>query len=387
MSEELTQEELVAMVQRVFHPTGKDRNLAILVDLPTAETPDEENWQLRRSMAEVWKGLLQKERTSLGLDTGLFAYENVRSNNAALPCQAWPCPNGSLPKSGEAAQDMPFVSFDEIFERNSIILAPTQFSATAPLKLLAKAYGFRAATMPGFSPAMIPALRIDYDDVNHRVNKLKDLLDQASSARLLFRVDGVTEYDLNLDLRYRESHASGGLLREPGTAGNLPSGEAFIVPYEGEKSGVKSQSRGYLPVQFGNQVVIYKIENNCATSVTGDAQVAEVETRKLSSEPAYGNLAELGLGVLDYFGIKPCGSVLLDEKLGLHIAFGRSDHFGGQVGPDQFSKPESVVHIDRVFLPTLQPRIQVSRVGLLDYSGGETLLMKDSKYTVDFGSV
>jgi phosphoribosylaminoimidazole-succinocarboxamide synthase len=33
------------------------------------------------------------------------------------------------------------------------------------------------------------------------------------------------------------------------------------------------------------------------------------------------------------------------EKLGLHIAFGRSDHFGGQVGAAKFSKPEEVVHV------------------------------------------
>jgi hypothetical protein len=78
--------------------------------------------------------------------------------------------------------------------------------------------------------------------------------------------------------------------------------------------------------------------------------------------------------------------VLLDEKLGLHIAFGRSDHFGGQVGPEQFSTPDAVIHIDRVYLPSLQPRIHVSRVELHDDSGGKTLLMKDANYEINFGS-
>ena len=40
------------------------------------------------------------------------------------------------------------------------------------------------------------------------------------------------------------------------------------------------------------------------------------------------------------FSVTPIGVVLLDEKLGLHLAFGRSEHFGGQVGPAQ------VGHVD-----------------------------------------
>jgi hypothetical protein len=132
--------------------------------------------------------------------------------------------------------------------------------------------------------------------------------------------------------------------------------------------------------------VIYKIDENRARTGAGEGRVAERETERLKAEPAYANLAELGFGVLADFGIEPCGSVLLDEKLGLHIAFGRSDHFGGQVGPEQFSTPDAVIHIDRVYLPSLQPRIHVSRVELHDDSGGKTLLMKDANYEINFGS-
>ena len=81
-------------------------------------------------------------------------------------------------------------------------------------------------------------------------------------------------------------------------------------------------------------------------------------------EPAYSNVAELGLGLLRGYGIQPVGSLLLDEKLGLHIAFGRSDHFGGQVGADDFTSPDRVVHIDRVYLRQTQPRVRVKRIEL-----------------------
>ncbi|NCQ36008.1 hypothetical protein GW813_13240, partial [bacterium] len=43
--------------------------------------------------------------------------------------------------------------------------------------------GFRAATMPGFLPSMVPALRLDYGEINRRVSLLKKLLDTAESAR------------------------------------------------------------------------------------------------------------------------------------------------------------------------------------------------------------
>jgi len=95
-------------------------------------------------------------------------------------------------------------------------------------------------------------------------------------------------------------------------------------------------------------------------------------------------MAELGLGVLADFGIEPSGSVLLDEKLGLHIAFGRSDHFGGQVGAAQFSKPEAVVHIDRVYIPKLQPRVVVKSAVLKMEDGSDLVLMQNGEYVINF---
>jgi len=46
-----------------------------------------------------------------------------------------------------------------VFAANRILIAATELSATAPLKVAAREFGFRAATMPGFTEAMVPALR------------------------------------------------------------------------------------------------------------------------------------------------------------------------------------------------------------------------------------
>jgi leucyl aminopeptidase (aminopeptidase T) len=307
----------------------------------------------------------------------------VRTNNADLPRGAWRHAAGPLPGTADELDALTEQPFPEIFRAHSVLMAITELSATAPLKLMAKTYGFRAATMPGFSSAMIPALRLDYEEINRRVVVLKDLLDRSDGAELIFQVEDGPECKLILDLQHRTAHASGGLLHDLGTAGNLPSGEAYIVPYEGEIPGTPSLSVGQLPVQFGNEVVIYDIRENIAVRAAGTGAAARREAEYLAREPAYGNIAELGLGVLADFGVKPCGSLLLDEKLGLHIAFGRSDHFGGRVGAAQFTAPEAVVHIDRVYLPSVQPLIKV-RLVVLHGLGFELPIIRDDRFVIDF---
>lgn len=379
-AEALASADLVALVRRVFVPRPDDTAIAILVDLPDAVRPDHPAWRTRREMAAGWAALLDSQHDALGLHTRLVLFRNAHTNNGDLPAEgAWLHTGGALPDSAEALSGEPLISWPDLFATHSILIAPTQFSATAPLKVAARSAAIRAATMPGFRADMIPALRLDYGEVNARVVALAALLDDADGADLVFGTpDG--EARLHLDLRYRSAHASGGLIPTPGTAGNLPSGEAYIVPYEGERPGEPSRTSGMLPVQFGGEVVRYVIEHNRAVQVLPGGPHADAERDRLLREPAYGNLAELGLGVLAAFGVAPVGEVLLDEKLGLHIAFGRSDHFGGQVGPGDFSSPEAVVHIDRVYVPACQPHVTVARVDLVASSGTRRALMINGVY-------
>lgn len=382
MTEKLTANELVALIRRVFMPSSKDRRLAILVDLPDEAAPDNPAWRARREMAADWARLLAGSAGALGLEAvDLVLYGNVRSANANLPATARYHRGPSLPASAaELTGEM--APFDGVLESHQIVLAPTEFSATAPLKLAARAHGFRAATMPGFSAEMIPALRLDYDVIGRKVAKFKRMLDDAASCELRFRVGGAP-HDLTLDLRHRLAHESGGVFPHAGVAGNLPSGEAYIVPYEGELTGDPSGSRGELPVQLGGDVVLYRVENNAVAEILSDNAASRAEAAHLRDEPALGNIAELGLGVLGDFGIRPIGELLLDEKLGLHIAFGRSDHFGGQVGPERFSAPDKVAHVDHVYIEAFQPLVTIERADLRMSDGGTIALMREGKYAVD----
>ena len=378
MTETLTAQELRLLVTRVFQPTADDRGLALIVDVPDARLPDNADWAARRTMAAGWAAALEREKTALGLERITLAwYRNAGGNNADLPPLCHPDRGGPVP---DHADKLPGagIPFAELFASHAIVMAPTELSATAPLKVATRGGGFRAATMPGFLPAMIPALRLDYGEINRRVNLLKGLLDRADRATLRFAAAG-HEHDLTLDLRHRTGHASGGLFPANGVAGNLPSGEAYIVPYEGERPDDPSGSAGTLPVQIDGEVVVYRIEDNRAVAVLSEGPSSRTEAARIAAEPAYANLAELGLGVLGDFGLEPCGEILLDEKLGLHIAFGRSDHFGGTVAPSAFSSPDAVIHLDRVFIPQTQPDVAVLSVRLLG-EGLDRVIIRDGAF-------
>ena len=383
MSEKMTGKELIGLIMRVFAPQPNEKGLGVMVDLPDAVVGDDPAWAARREIALEWVATLRQHSADSGLEAHLVAYTNVHTNNGDLPERAWVLDGGALPASSDGLDANSAVPMEKVYAGHPILIAITKFSSTAPLKIAAKKYGIRAATMPGFSEAMIPALRLDYNEINRRVSFIKDMLDRATGADLLFS-HPAGQSKLHLDLRHRSAHASGGLLPSPGVAGNLPSGEAYIVPYEGEVEGDPSRSEGELPVQFGTEVVLYQIKGNRAVRVTSAGPQSEREAALLAKEPAYSNLAELGLGVLSPFGIKPIGTLLLDEKLGLHIAFGRSEHFGGQVGPDAFSSPEAVVHIDRVYVPEMQPDVCPESIDLLFEDGSTLPLMRKGDYVINF---
>jgi leucyl aminopeptidase (aminopeptidase T) len=376
MNESLTAAELAALVRRVFVPTPEDTRLGVMIDLPDERVPDEPEWVERRAIAAEWVRLLRAQARSLGYETSLLLYPNVHTNNGELPDRCWTHTGGPVPQHASALHADAARPMAEVFDAYPMLMALTRFSSTAPLKVAARTHPMRAATMPGFSAAMIPALRIDYTEVNRRVDRLKALLDQAVGAECVFRHPGGDDR-LHLDLRHRTGHASGGLLPHRGVAGNLPSGEAYIVPYEGEVAGDPSRSHGVLPVQFGSEIVRYEIVGNKAVRVLSTGPESDREAALLAREPAYGNIAELGLGVLAAFGVRPVGAVLLDEKLGLHVAFGRSEHFGGQVGPSAFSSPEAVVHIDRVYVKETQPDVVAATVDLQFDDGSSLALMRE----------
>ena len=279
----------------------------MIVDVPDARLADNPDWAVRRAMAADWARALAGEAAALGLARVTLAwYRNAGGNNADLPRglpsrPGRPRAGARRPAAGSGHPLRP--ALRRPHHRHGADRAVGHRAAEGGHP---RPGGFRAATMPGFLPSMIPALRLDYGEINRRVNLLKELLDRAD--RAVFRFEALGHgHDLQLDLRHRTGHASGGLFPANGVAGNLPSGEAYIVPYEGERAGDPSASEGTLPVQIDGEVVVYRIAGNKAVEVMSEGPVSAAEAARIAAEPAYANLAELGLGVLGDFGLEPSG--------------------------------------------------------------------------------
>lgn len=364
------------MLGTVFGLEARERGLTILVDLPNSLLPDTSAWRDRRRIAAEWFTMLHAHFGSLPFAAiTCCTYPNVGSNNGDLPPVVTLVDSVTKEHVTRNVAEMPL---GDLLQGSSVVLAVTELSATAPLKVLARQHGFRGATLPGFTRSMVPSLLLDYEKVNRRVMELKERLDRASQARILLR-GGNRKYESIFDLRFRSGHASGGIIREAGTVGNLPSGEAYIVPYEGERPDEKSGTAGLLPVEFGDEVVVFRLANNRCVAVETDGEQSTIQRQRIAAEPAYGNIAELGIGVLGEWGVEAVGSTLLDEKLGLHIAFGRSEHFGGATGPGAFRDPRNVIHIDWVYVPSVQPKIAVESV-VLNYPGGpDEMVIREGK--------
>ena len=378
MIKNLTYPQLASVLRAVFEPKEGERDLTFLVDLPGGALPDAFEWLDRRRMSVEWFSMLQEHAREWPFQAFNFAvYDNVGSNNADLP----PFVEIADSRAGIGeAHPAGRIPLGELLARSSVVISPTQLSATAPLKLLARTYPFRGATLPNFLRSMIPALSLNYEAVDARVGEVKRRMDVAESAEAVLRA-GENAYRLFFDLRFRDGHASGGLIRHQGTVGNLPSGEAYIVPYEGEK-GEPSKTAGELPVQFRDEIVVFRIEQNRVVDILTAGPESEKQRWKVREEPAYGNIAELGVGVLGEWGIAAVGSVLLDEKLGLHVAFGRSDHFGGATGPGAFKSAAKVVHVDWVYVPSIQPKITVDALTFRYQEGKNETIMKSNKLVI-----
>ncbi len=290
-----------------------NEKITIIYDVPTKS--DNDDWKWRRNLAKRWADKLNAE---------LISYNATYANNADIP-------NIDL-------------------SNTDIVIALTEFSATAPLKHLAKKHKFRAASMPGFNKKMMPALELDFSLIRKKVDVAYKSL-QKEHHKINFFVDN-EKYSLHLDLKNRKPIKDDGYCKKKGTVINLPTGEAFIAPNDLPTS----KSNGVLPIQINNKVNFYKVEHNKIIS----AKYEDDLIKKIREDPAVGNIAEFGIGVLSDFGIKPCGKTLLDEKLGIHIALGRNDHFGGSISPDKFRKKENVWHQDYVYIKEMQPKIKIS---------------------------
>jgi len=158
----------------------------------------------------------------------------------------------------------------------------------------------------------------------------------AEAARLLYeklqgsvgvRITTEAGTDLTLSWRDRPFHVETGLLREPGSLGNLPGGEVYVAPLEESAEGrlVVDVSLGDIPL---DHPVVLTFRRGRVVHMEG-SEAGRILLDRLGSGPWAWTVGEFGIGVNPFVPLRGVASV--DEKaLGtVHVALGSNWRFGG----------------------------------------------------------
>ena len=217
-----------------------------------------------------------------------------------------------------------------------VFIAPTSrsLSHTTARKRASDA-GARGATMPGVTEEMLArVMAVDFDLMAARSLAVAAVLDEASTAR----VTCPRGSDITLDLSGRRGIPDDGRLTSPGAFGNLPCGEGFIAPLNGEGRIVAAS---LAPLGLTDEPATLSVADGHIVAAEGG--LGPEYLKRLQAHGELGtNLAELGVGTNDQATLT--GNVLEDEKIlgTVHVAFGASAGIGGTV-----SVP---IHLDVVIL-------------------------------------
>jgi hypothetical protein len=356
--------DLKKLLENVFDPQAGEVVL-VACDMPASEALDTPSWRDRRAMAREWRDAFSGLGEIRGFETRpLFTFRATGSNGAELPAQG--------------AMGGRTMATDEVLLGSTLAAFLTEYSATAPLDgYCRRKEDFRAASMPGLERRMEnTALGADYREVARRCRILEEILRGAEMLEVRFSTGDRCEFDL----RFRKAEVDDGFLPrfKPGDRViNLPSGETFIVPYEGEQAGTPSKTSGIVPVGEGKELVRLVVSGNRITRVEGNGIEANRLREIFAADSARANIAEVAFGCNDRAVVT--GNVLEDEKAGFHWAYGRSDHLGGTVGVKAFARPEMVVHQDIVY--ARGNPVQVTEATVVG-SKGRTTVIRDGGYLV-----
>ncbi len=248
----------------------------------------------------------------------------------------------------------------ELMKKYDVVVCPTTRSLThTTARRNACKSGVRVATMPNISEStMIRTLNADYQQIAERTKRLAAILNEGKMAQLTSPLGT----NLYMPISGIKAIASTGLLLEKGKGGNLPSGEAFLMPEEGKSEGTLVVDASVAGIGTLDQPIQITVKNGFAVKMEGGRQADRLFTMLSRFGKEGLNVAEFGIGTNHAAQI--IGNILEDEKvLGTaHVAFGNNISMGGtfDVG----------IHIDCVIT---KPSIYID----------EKPLMLDGKLVID----
>ncbi len=217
----------------------------------------------------------------------------------------------------------------ELMKMVDVVLCPTSKSLThTDSRRAASAKGVRIATLPGVNEdIMVRCMNADYNKIAERTFGLCREMERTSVIRV--KAPGGT--DIVMPIKGRQAHASSGLFREKGLWGNLPTGESYLAPLEGQSQGVVVVDGSMAGIGMINEPITIKVRDGYATEINGGGEASRlIALLEQHGKDAY-NVAEFGIGTNDKAILT--GLIIEDEKVmgTIHIAFGDNRSMGGSV--------------------------------------------------------
>jgi aminopeptidase len=248
-------------------------------------------------------------------------------SQAAIECAGEVFLLEMLPRKTNGEEPPPPVA--EFMREVDVVLCPTSRSLThTDARRAASAQGVRVATLPGVTEEiMVRCMNADYQAIAARTLQLCERLGRAS----MIRVRAPAGTDIMMPVAGRKAHASSGLFTAAGQWGNLPTGEAYLAPLEGQSRGIVVVDGAMAGVGMVRRPIRIVVDDGCATEITGGEEAARL-TSLLEPHGRDGRtVAEFGIGTNDKAILT--GAIIEDEKVmgTIHIAFGDNKSMGGSV--------------------------------------------------------
>ena len=186
--------------------------------------------------------------------------------------------------------------------------------------------GARFASLPHFDPDMFgTSMTVDWHALAERTKRLVEAVNRAEWAT----VECPNGTAMHICKKGRHAEGDDGLLTADGAFGNLPAGEAYLAPLEGESHGVMVIEWG--PTAKLESPLTITIAEGKVLRIDGDDPLRQRLEAKFAENPNCRNLAELGIGTNDKAS-RPDNVLEAEKILGtIHLALGDNTGFGGTV--------------------------------------------------------
>jgi aminopeptidase len=244
------------------------------------------------------------------------------------------CSEGFAPTSRDGEE--PPTAVATAMRQASAIAIVTRYSLShTPARMAATENGARIASMPHINlDVFARTIPTDYTHLERVGRSLTHKLTHAD----ICRVTAPGGTDVELSLHGREAICDDGDLLARGAWGNLPAGEAFIAPLEGEAHGTIVFDGSLAGWGLLDEALRIELDHGHVLTAAGGAAAGWL-LETLDAGGGNGRtIAELGIGTNPRATIT--GAIIEDEKAEgtVHFAFGANTGIGGA--------NQASVHID-----------------------------------------